>query len=297
MFEMPDILTHLYEGVYIVDQNRKIIFWNSGSEKITGYTSEEVVNKHCFANILRHVTTEGKELCYGGCPLHDTLKTGKVNEAEVYLHHKEGHRIPVSVKSIPIYDQEGKISAAVEVFTDLRYQETTYQENRKLKEMLSNDQLTGIPNRRYLEFQLTNLFNEKQEFDTKFGLLFFDIDHFKNVNDTYGHNVGDEILKLVSNTLKSNVRGKDFIGRWGGEEFIAIINIDSTRKLEIIAEKLRILVAKSSFRLSDEVEINVTVSIGGSIVTNSDTIESLVERSDRLMYESKQTGRNRSTIK
>lgn len=292
-----DLLSYLYEGVYVVDKNRKIIFWNTGSEQITGYSSDEVVNSMCYNNILQHVTEDGKNLCFDGCPLHHTLDTGEVQEAEVYLHHKEGHRIPVKVKSIPVYDAEENVIAAIEVFTDERFRQETYSENRKLKEMLITDPLTQISNRRYLDFHLSSSKSESDEFQTTFGLLFFDIDNFKEVNDIYGHDIGDEILKLTSKTIQSNVRGNDKIGRWGGEEFLAVIKIDHVEALEKIANKLRLLVSKSSYKLEDGKELKVTVSIGGTMYIHGESISDLVKRSDLLMYESKENGRNKATIK
>jgi len=297
MNELSDLISHLFEGVYIVDNSRKIVFWNSGSERITGFKAEEVMNQHCYNNILQHVDKNGKELCLNGCPLHQTLKTGEVLENEVFLHHKEGHRIPVTVKTFPLHDGEGNITAAVEVFTDTRFQESKYKENKELKEMLTIDTLTNIPNRRYLDFQLESLLKENVQFDSQFGILFFDIDHFKDINDTYGHNIGDEVLKVVANTLKSNVRGKDIVGRWGGEEFIGVFNISTLESLMFLAEKLRILIEKSMYKFQDNDPINVTVSIGGTIYEKDESISDLIQRADKLMYESKQTGRNKSTIK
>lgn len=297
MSEFSDLIQHLFEGVYIVDQSRKIVFWNSGSEKITGYTAEEVVNKHCYSNILKHVTKDGKELCFDGCPLHHTLRTGEIQENEVFLHHKEGYRVPVNVKTFPLRDQDGNITASVEVFTDSRYQKSRYKENRKLREMLTTDTLTDVPNRRYLEFQLENLVREFKQFKTSFGLLFFDIDHFKDVNDTYGHNVGDELLRIVAGTLKNSIRGKDMIGRWGGEEFIGLVKLDSLENLFLLSEKLRLLVEKSSYALSDTEEIKVTISIGGTLYRADESYTDLIQRADELMYYSKQNGRNKSTIK
>ena len=155
-----ELLSYLYEGVYVVDKQRKIIFWNRGSEEITGYSANEVINSNCYNNILRHVNEDGKALCFDGCPLHHTLATGDIQEANVFLHHKEGHRIPVKVKSIPIYDEEENIVAAIEVFTDERYNKETYSENRKLKELLATDPLTQISNRRYLDFHLESSIKE-----------------------------------------------------------------------------------------------------------------------------------------
>lgn len=292
-----NLLSYLYEGVYIVDMNRKIIFWNSGSEQITGYKAEEVMNSFCYNRILRHVSVDGKELCFNGCPLHHTLITGEIQEAEVFLHHKEGHRIPVNVKSIPVYDDDENIIGAIEVFTDERHKRETFSENRKLKEMLITDPLTMISNRRYLEFHLENLRNESLEFKTTFGLLFFDIDYFKNINDTYGHDIGDEVLKLTARTISSNIRGEDKIGRWGGEEFLVIIRTENTKSLNKIANKLRLLVSNSAYKHQLGKEIKVTVSIGGTLFTGDETVPELIKKADSNMYLSKANGRNRVTIK
>jgi diguanylate cyclase (GGDEF)-like protein/PAS domain S-box-containing protein len=297
MNELSELISHLFEGVYIVDQSRKIVFWNSGSERITGFKAEEVMNQHCFNNILQHVDKNGKELCFGGCPLHQTLNTGDILENEVFLHHKEGHRIPVTVKTFPLHDGDGNITAAVEVFTDSRFQESKYKENRELRALLTIDILTTIPNRRYLEFQLESFIKEYNEFQSNFGILFFDIDHFKNINDTYGHNIGDEVLKVVASTLESNVRGKDIIGRWGGEEFIGLFKIDSINNLAYLSKKLRMLIEKSVYQFKDTEAIKVTVSIGGTLYKEGESYSELVQRADELMYNSKQNGRNRSTIK
>ena len=292
-----ELLSYLYEGVYVVDQNRKIVFWNTGSEQITGFSAEEVISSHCYNNILRHVTADGRELCFDGCPLHHTLATGEIQEADVFLHHKEGHRIPVKVKSIPVYDDNENIVAAIEVFTDERYKQETYSENRKLKEMLVTDPLTQIYNRRNLDFHLASAKSEAEEFETTFGLLFFDLDNFKEINDNYGHDVGDEILKLAARTIAANIRGDDKLGRWGGEEFLAVIKIDHNQGLEKIANKLRLLVSKSAYKLENGEELKVTVSIGGSLFKNGETITELVKRADSYMYESKENGRNKATIK
>lgn len=294
MAEYETLIPHLFEGVYIVDKNRKIIFWNDASEKLTGYKAEEVINSFCFNNILRHVTADGHQLCLSGCPLHDTITTGNINNGNVFLHHKDGHRVPVNVRTLPIYDGD-EIVAAVEVFTDSRQNEDAFIENRRLRKMLNTDELTNIFNRRYLDIYLNNKKTEVDAFETTFGVMFFDIDLFKKVNDTYGHNIGDEVLKMVSNTLKSAIRTDDAIGRWGGEEFIGIFNVDNLRALEKIANKLRILVEKSTLYIEEE-DIKVTISVGGTLYRSGESIEDLVHRADQKMYQSKQTGRNKVTV-
>lgn len=172
----------------------------------------------------------------------------------------------------------------------------SYVDKRKLNDLLNKDELTKLYNRKYLDHHMNSLINEASEFEFAFGILFFDIDHFKNVNDKYGHNVGDEVLKLVSNTINRNIRSNDILGRWGGEEFVALIRVDSLDELTIIAEKLRIKVMKSYFITTNNAKIEVTISIGGTLFEKNDNIKSLVERADSNMYTSKQSGRNKVTI-
>lgn len=293
--EIKKILDNLYEGAYIVDKDRKIIYWNRGCEKITGFTEKEVVNSFCYANILRHVDKEGNKLCFNGCPLQRTVETGETLEIDVFLHHKNGHRVPVAVKSMPIYNSKNEVVAAIEVFTDIRFREDKYKENETLKKLIDIDDLTKIYNRKYINFQINQAILEYKEFETQFGILFIDIDHFKNVNDTYGHNAGDEVLKTISKTLVSNLRPHDYAGRWGGEEFVIIlkrINIDTLR---MIAEKTRVL-SGNSFAKYEDSTISVTVSIGATLYRKNESIEELIKRADKLMYNSKKNGRNKVTF-
>jgi len=292
-----NLIPYLYEGVYVVDTKRKIIFWNDGSERITGYSASEVINSFCYHNILQHVDENGKHLCLDGCPLQKTLHDGIINEARVFLKHKEGYRIPVMVKTLPIYDHEDKIVAAIEVFTDERFQKQIYHENIELKDKLRVDPLTKVANRHYFDFQITKRMDEAKMFKRSFGILMADIDHFKHVNDTYGHLVGDEILKIVANSLSSNIEKADTLSRWGGEEFIAIIDVDNLLDLGKIAERLRKVVMTSSYQMDDRKPLSVTISIGGTLYNKEDSVKDLIERADQNMYFAKQNGRNQCKIK
>ncbi len=290
-----NLLNQLFEGVYVVDRERKIVFWNKGSERITGYSSEEVVNKYCHNNLLQHVDEQGKLLCFAGCPLHHTIQTGELQEAHVYLKHKEGYRVPVSVKSIPLYNENKNIIGAIEIFTDERFQKEVIDENVSLKHELMKDPLTQIPNRRYFEFALKNMIEEYQQFNQRFGILMFDIDYFKVINDTYGHMLGDEILKLVSKSLVSNIKRHDVVSRWGGEEFIGLFVVDNENDLRAVAERLRNIVMKSSY-LHETKDIQVTVSIGGAMIYPNLSMEGIIDLADQALYMSKSLGRNQTTI-
>ena len=193
-------------------------------------------------------------------------------------------------------ESDNRISGILEV-EGIKMNMSTFEDNRKIKELLTLDDLTGVANRRYLELYLKNMKEEVEKFDSSFGILFFDIDHFKNINDVYGHSVGDEILKLISHTINSNIRAKDLFGRWGGEEFIAVIKTDSILELEIIAKKLKILVSNAYYELEDSKRVSVTISIGGTMFQKSEEIAMLIYRADANMYLSKEKGRNLVTIK
>ena len=103
------ILESLHDGLYFVDRNRVITYWNKAAERISGFTADEVVGKSCADNILSHVDSDGNNLCERMCPLAAALADGQSREAEVYMHHKDGHRIPVSVRISIISDKDGNV--------------------------------------------------------------------------------------------------------------------------------------------------------------------------------------------
>ncbi|MEI6047090.1 MAG: GGDEF domain-containing protein, partial [Chloroflexota bacterium] len=285
------LLDHVYDGVYFVDRNRKITFWNKGAEQLTGYTSERVIGSSCSDNLLNHMNEEGTVLCKAGCPLAKTIADGQPRQAQVYLKHADGHRVPVLVRVLPFLDEMGNVVGGVETFSDNSALVTTLSQVNELQRTVARDLLTGVGNRQYIEMKLQSCLSEFKMQLLPFGLLFIDIDHFKRVNDTYGHNTGDKVLKMVANTLSCNVRATDFLGRWGGEEFVALIPNLRENHLANIANKLRHLVAGSQLQV-DQHEVRVTISIGATLAQGEDTAETLVGRADQLLYQSKSSGRN-----
>ncbi len=210
-----DILDNLYDGVYFVDRQRRITYWNRGAERISGYKASQVLGKRCLDNFLNHVSEYGIQLCLNGCPLHATMDDGKPREAEVYLHHSDGHRIPVLVRTSPIRDADGEIIGAVESFSDNSSLLTTRRRVNRLEQTVLLDPLTGIGNRRFIDIRIHSAFFEYQQHRIPFGILFMDIDDFKTVNDRFGHEIGDRSLQLVASTLKHNLRGDDAVARSG----------------------------------------------------------------------------------
>lgn len=289
------ILDNLSEGIYFLNTDRKITYWNDGAKKISGYSSTEVIGKCCSDNILMHIDQNGNPLCVNNCPAAQTLRDGQRREAEVYLRHKMGYRLPVRTCIDPIIGSTGAIIGVVELFTDISSSMALRNQVHELEQMALIDTLTEIGNRRYAQMNLHARFNERKRYGWDFSLLFIDIDNFKPINDRHGHAVGDHVLKMVAKTLASNIRSFDCVSRWGGDEFVVMLVHVDTDALLSSTEKLCTLVKKSAFSEHDE-EIRVTVSAGATLIRDSDTPDTLLQRADALMYRSKKDGRDRVTI-
>jgi len=289
-----EILENIFEGVYFVDTNRKITFWNKGAETVTGYESQELIGMHCFDDILNHVDQNGKHLCLDGCPLQQTILDGKQRAADVFLQHKLGHRVAVSIRTMPLYEGN-KIMGAVEVFVDSSKKDDIDRTIEELTSYAMYDQLTELPNRRYLDSFLNNRFREYKVLERPFAVVMMDIDHFKIFNDNYGHDAGDEVLKMVAKDFKSAFRKSDLVGRWGGEEFLAILPGITSERLQTIADGARILVQQSKLKYN-QTDLHVTISVGATLIKEKDTVKSVINRADKALYMSKENGRDRTTI-
>jgi diguanylate cyclase (GGDEF)-like protein/PAS domain S-box-containing protein len=289
------VLDNLYDGVYFVDRDRRITYWNKGAERISGFQADLVIGSCCSDNILMHVNDDGIILCNNACPLAKTMEDGLNREVQVYLHHAAGYRLPVLVRSSPIRNLEGEITGAVEVFSDSSTLLATLKTVKELQKIAKLDLLTGIANRGAMEMRLQSCLAEFQTQKQSMAVLIADIDQFKAVNDLYGHDIGDKILKMVSTTINLNTRAYDFVGRWGGDEFVVIlVNIDNDT-LQSISKKLCALVANSSLTLGQE-QVRVTISIGATLARPSDDPETIFKRADLMLYQSKYAGRNRHSI-
>jgi len=302
--ERPDGLPHglykelldgLDEAVYFVDRHRRVLYWNRAAELLTGVPAGDVIGTRCCDQRMKHVNEEGEGLCQGDCPLALTIRDGVARTEDVYVRHREGHRVPVATRVTPIRDLSGQIIGAVQISRDNSAQLALDERTARLEHAALLDPLTGLPNRRCVESALRARMEEYDRYGREFGVLFVDIDRFKTVNDEHGHDVGDLVLRMVSRTLAANTRTFDILGRWGGEEFLAVLTNVNPEELATIAERSRMLVRESTLP-TPRGGLSVTVSIGGTLVMPGDTVESVVRRADRRMYLSKASGRNCVTV-
>ncbi len=161
----------------------------------------------------------------------------------------------------------------------------------KLDKLASNDELTGLPNRRYFHEKLAEVLLLKERNNTHLSLLFIDIDDFKKINDTMGHDIRDKVLKALAEILNYNVRRSDFVAHWGGEEFTILLIDSDINQAHVIAEKLRYQVANSN-ELSLFIQQAITISLGVTSVTDKDNIDTILKRADNALYKAKSQGKN-----
>ncbi len=269
-----------------------LTYWNVGAERITGYGADEVLGHSCSEGLLRHVDDAGRQLCLHGCPLAAVMKDGEPREAHVYLHHKAGHRVPVKVRGQALRDPAGKIVGSVEVFSTRVA--NPYAGQRRVRKDDSLDTVTGLAPRRIGELHLETLVRAVGEQGSTLGVLFIDADHFKDVNDTFGHRTGDEVLRMVGQSLANGLRRGDIPVRWGGEEFLALLPGTDRAGLHAAAERVRML-SENSWIQKGEAQVRVTVSVGATMAAPAESPDDLVDRADTFMYASKRGGRNRVT--
>ena len=285
----------IFDGLLQIDLNGHIVLWNKGAERITGYTADSITNQD-FKTVFAGSSQDSTAKSFDNISMiSKTLMDGVEREGLIAFKHKEGYFLKLLVRIIPIRNEKGKITGAFEIMNDNKVLISIHQQNKKTDQTVLLDSGTGIGNRAHIELKIRNALEEFQLSAIPMGVLFIDIDKFKDFNDSYGHLTGDKVLRFVANTLRQNLRTSDSCGRWGGEEFIVLVldsNLDGLMK---IAEKLRRLVESGGIN-DGEKELHTTISIGATVATGSDTLNSLLERADKLMYQSKEAGRNRVTV-
>lgn len=290
------LLENLFDGVYYVDKDRIITYWNKSAERITGYSRKEVVGKSCSDAVLQHIDADGRELCKTGCPLYDTIGDGRVRTEDLFLHHKDGHRVPVSVRVSPVRDDAGYITGAVEIFNEKSDPSENLAYLEKIKKQTFIDPVTRVGNRKYAQVNLNNRYAEMKLHSVLFGILFADIDYLKKVKDRHGERVANRILEMSAKSIKSCLKSIDTVGRWDEERFIVIIpNIQELSELNRFAESIRKFIENSWLHIGDTM-IRVTASVGGSLSRKGDSLSSLLERAEKLTDKARQSGGNQCNI-
>ncbi|HEX5329777.1 diguanylate cyclase [Sulfuricurvum sp.] len=244
--------------------------------KLSGYSKAELIGQK--VNILKHPSTP-KEMYQ---ELWDTIERGEEWKGELHNKHKNGESYWIEQTIIPIKDEHNTPLYYMSVGIDI-----TAKKELEILSMM--DRLTGIANRRKLDEFLAQEAEQAKRYDRPLSLLMIDIDHFKEVNDTYGHQIGDYTLQSVAMLLKENIRLSDFVGRFGGEEFMVICPETNHTSASTLAEKLRLSIDQHPF----ETIRHTTISIGIAQLHPDESVSDWVDRADKALYLAKHGGRNR----
>jgi len=279
----------LYDGVYFVNSSRRVLFWNQRATEISGYKKAEIVGRRCNDNLLQHINRCGKKLCSAAnCPLVFAMKKNRPAVERVYLRRKDGVRVPVDVHVMPI-KYKGKMVGAIEVFRDASIYERMEQQRERAKTLAHVDSLTSLPNRRFMNKKLRFEISKFKKYKDHLHVAIADLDHFKRINDTYGHEKGDLVLRRAASIMDSTLRATDFVARYGGEEFVLILPNTPKENSRIALERVRSNIAKA--RIIGKAG-DVTASIGATRAKSCDTPESIIARADKALYLAKNSGRN-----
>ena len=267
------------------DRDRRVIFWNASCVRLYGYTRAEAegrrleelimprgMQRHARESITRYIE-EGK----------------KIPATEMVFRHKDGGDVPVYTSHVLLKEK----TDAPEVFCiDVDLQDLKRAE-AELNYIASFDPITDLPNRRYLERELTARLNEASRFDSKAALIFIDLDNFKLINDSLGHDFGDRVLRHVAEHLSSGIRDYDFLARFGGDEFVLLVpEVNNYEDVSALTRKM-LEMFERPLALDDH-EIFITSSIGVAMYPEDGTNSSLLLKSaDTAMYQAKESGKNR----
>lgn len=290
--------------VNILDSDANVIMWNKAAEKISGYSKEEVLGNETIWETL-YPDEEYRAFIYNKAL--DVIASGdEITDFETTIKCKDDSEKIISWNTHNIEDNNaviGSIAIGVDV-TKMKKNENELKllalelekSNKKLHELSYMDSLTHIPNRRAYEERISNEIQATKRSGEEFSLLMIDVDRFKDYNDIYGHEKGDEILSTVSHHIsKCLPRKTDFIARYGGEEIVVILSYTSLNKAEIVAEKiLKCMLGLNIPHSSSESNKLLSVSIG--IASTESGIENIVAHADKALYDAKKNGRNRFEV-
>lgn len=280
---MLELFTKSNEGILITDSQKKILLINPSYEKMTNFTSEEILNKNAFQIILKNVKEEKIET------IEKNIERNNVWKGEITKSKKNGEEIPVALKISKFKNEKNNNVFYVFYIKEIKKKNLRYS---KLEYLANNDSLTNIPNRLFFSKSVSEKI-KTTNIEEKFAIAFIDLDGFKEINDTYGHIVGDNFLKKIAEKIKNTLREEDIVARYGGDEFILML---SPIKNEFSAEKIIRNIMKIFEEPLMELEtksLKASMSIGVSIFPeHGKTIEELIKKADFSMYVSKKNGKN-----
>jgi diguanylate cyclase (GGDEF)-like protein/PAS domain S-box-containing protein len=287
--DLFSVIDNLYDAVWILDTKRCITHWNKGAEKLTGYTAAEMVGTDCKDKAPVHVDEKGVNLCDSICPLLESDDHRDMREVQVYMRHKEGHLVPAHARMVPLRDADGRITGAAEIFSDRSVRNNMEKRLEHLERLARLDVLTRLPNRRYIEEEVTAHRAELERYGRYFGIMMIDLDGFAKLNEKFGAPAGDDVLRMIGRTWFLAARSFDTVARWEDDTFAAIgVNIDR-EGLRSMGERFLMLLS-NLLKPWDRTALGIGASVGATMVRRGDSTDSVILRAETMLEEAKLSG-------
>jgi len=290
---LKGMLDHMETGIYMVDRSRRILYWNWGAEQITGYLSQDVAGHLCHGDLLMHCDASGVGLCGHRCPLLGVMQDGNPRECRIFLRHRNGHRLPVHVRSHPITDSTGAVIGAVEVFGQTRTESKT--DAALLQEFGCLEAVTGLPTRQYGEMKVAQALQALKTFGLPFGWLRIQLDDLDTLEHKFGHGMIDAAAGMIARTMNGNLGSLDLLTCWDRAEFRIEMHSCLQREMADLAEELVMLVGLSNLEWWGDPR-RVTVSIAGAMAERGETREALETRVEKVLANCRASGGNRAAV-
>lgn len=285
------LLNSIGDGVYCIDNKGCFTHMNPAACALLGFDNEQqVIGKPSHATI-HYQKINGEPFPEHECEIHRVIQNGDtVKMWRDVFYRTDGQAVTLSVTASPLVSYADEIDGAVVVLRDVSAYVIAEQ---ALNEKANVDLLTGAYNRYFFEQYMQDVATSKTSHSLPMSLLTFDIDHFKHVNDTYGHQIGDDILAQLCEIVRQEIRSSDVLVRWGGEEFLLVLpHSDQASGLQV-AEKIRYRIAQHRFSLH---QLLVTVSVGVAVLNNVEQLGETLKYADDALYKAKYDGRNRVCV-
>lgn len=285
-FQDPEICRSLLEslqiGICVVDLQKRIVFWSDGAERITGSLRHEVVGRPCAGRTLLQCDQNTCEACGSECPVGAAIQGAHPSQSEGYLHHRQGHRIPVHVWTVPVRDANGSIIGVLQSFEDRLQPEDDEQREDSLKNSGCVDEITGIANHAIMQSHLRETLGTFAELQVPFGVLHVKLKGFDVFRANFGAEAATCMLRMVTRTLELAVWRTDQVGRWADDQFLVILNGCSGDSLRAVSDRISRMLANDGIEWWGE-KRSLAVSIGRAAAQPGDSSESMLERARQNM--------------
>lgn len=284
------LLDNMYDAVVFVNSQSSIVHWNHGAERLTGIPGASIRQQRWHPDILKLSDEKNCAISETDCPVLAAIGSGVQSLRRLTVWGRNGRCVAVDSHVIPVIGGDGNTQGAILLLHDASSETSLEQRCQSLADKASRDSLTQVANRAEFDRVHAMFVTAHQQQQVPCALLMCDLDHFKLVNDTYGHQAGDEVIKSLAALLKGACHAGDLVARYGGEEFVALLadcdNTTASRR----ADQIRI--ALSQVLQSRMNGNSVTVSFGVTEIQAGDTAETMLRRADRALLMAKENGRN-----